>query len=157
VCAILFASHSVPSSRAIAVGIVLFAAIAFVELFRAARVADDPNARAALEFEHALFPQRAAQRRPVQLERVDRDIVLGAVTDVWARHGLFPRLRTVAAARLSARRGIDLARNPQAARDVLGEDMWELLHPDRPEAADRYAQSVTLEEVDAMLDRLESL
>jgi hypothetical protein len=147
----------VPGSRAIAIGIVLFAAIAFAELVLAARVTDEVNTRAALEFEHALFPRPAVIRRPDQLERVDRDLVLGAVTDVWARHGLFPRLRTVAAARLSARRGIDLARNPDAARDLLGEEMWELLHPDRPEAPDRYAQSVTLEEVDGMLDRLESL
>src|SRR5262249_1428257 len=108
-------------------------------------------------FERALFPPPPVDRRPVQLERVDRDLVLGAVTDVWARHGLFPRLRTVAAARLSSRRGIDLARDPQAARDGLGEGVGAPLQPDRREAPDRYAQTVTLDEVDVMLERLEAL
>jgi hypothetical protein len=155
--ALLYAAQAWPSSRAIAVWIVLLAAVAFFELSRAAKGAEEPNALAALQFGTALFPRPAVERRPIQLDRVDRDVVLGAVAYVWARHGLLPRLRAVAAARLAARRGIDLSRNPQMARDLLGEDAWELVRPDRPEPADPYMQGVSVAEVDVVLERLESL
>jgi hypothetical protein len=155
--AFLYVTHSVPSSRAISVWIVLLAAIALGELFAAMSAADARNARAAARFENALFPQRAVERRPLQLDRVDRDVVLGAVAYVWARHGLLPRLREVVAARLASRRGIDFARNPRAACDVLGEDAWELVRPDRREPEDPYMEGVSMEQVDVVLTRLESL
>src|SRR5579871_4884599 len=146
--AILYAGRTLLSSRAIAVWIVLLAAIAFAELFRAARVADEPTARAALQFENALFPGRAVHRRPAELERVDRDIVLGAVADVWGRHGVVPRLRSVAAARLSGRCGIDLTRDAEVAREILGEEAWELVRPDWQGPADPYLQGVPLPQVE---------
>ena len=157
VAAGLFAAHALPSTRAISVGIVLLAAIAFGELFRAAKVADEPSARVTRRFEEALRPRRAEHARPDELERVEREIVLGATTDVWAGQRLLPRLRTAAAARLSMRHGIDLERNPDAARELLGEDAWELLRPDRPEPADSAAPGIPLEQVGALLDRLEAL
>jgi hypothetical protein len=158
--AFVYVAQAWPGSRAIAVWIVLLAAVAFFELFSAAKVADEPDRSAAMQFEDALVTRQAheqVERRPLQLDRVDRDVVLGAVAYVWARHGLLPRLQSVAAARLAARGGIDLARSPQAARDLLGEDAWDVVRPDRPEPADPYMEGVSLEQVEVVLVRLESL
>lgn len=155
--AALFFAHALPSSRAISLAIVLLAAIVLTELFRAVRVADEPSARIALRFEEALRPRRVTHERPVELERMEREIVLGAAAAVWARHRLLPRLRAAAAARLSARHGIDLERRPQAARELLGEDAWELLRADRPEPVDSIAPGIPLEQISAVLTRLEAL
>lgn len=157
VAGILFASHALPSSRAIAVWIVLLAAVASAELFRAMRVAGEPSARAVLRFEEALRPRRPADRPPAELERMQRELVLGSAAEVWARHGLLPRLREAAAARLFMRHGIDLARDPDAAREVLGEDAWDLVQPHRPEPADVAAPGPSSATIEALLDRLESL
>jgi hypothetical protein len=157
VAAILFAAHALPSTRAISVGIVLLAAIAFSELFRAVKVVGEPNARVTRRFEEALRPRTATRKRPDELERVEREIVVGATAGVWARHRLLPRLRSAAAARLSMRHGIDLERSPDAARDLLGDDAWELLRPDRLAPADATAPGIPLEQIEALLDRLESL
>ena len=157
VAAILFAAGVLPSSRAISLGIVLLVAIAFVELFLAVRVADESGARATLLFEEALRPQQAAHRRPTELERMEREIVLGSAAAVWARHRLLPRLRTAATARLSARHGIDFDRNPRAARELLGEDAWEMLRPDLPEPADSTIPGIPREQIAALLTRLESV
>lgn len=153
--AVLYEAHALPSSRAISLGIVLLAAIAFTELFRAVRFADEPGARAARRFEEALRPRQVRHRRPAELERMEREIVVGAAAAVWARHRLLPRLRAAAAARLSVRHGIDLDRDPQAARDLLGEETWGLLHLPKP--ADSAAPGISLQQVDTLLTRLESL
>lgn len=157
VAVVLFATNALPSTRAISVGIVLLAAIAFAELFRAAKVADEPSSLVARRFEQALRPRTVTYRRPAELERVEREIAIGASAEMWARQRLLPRLRTAAAARLSMRHGIDLDRRPQAARVLLGEDAWELVRPDRPEPDDSHSPGVTLQQVRAAVDRLEAL
>ena len=62
-----------------------------------------------------------------------------------------------ASARLASRHGIELERRPEAARAMLGEDVWELLRPDRPEPADRHGPGVPREQVAAVIEALESL
>ncbi|MQY13697.1 hypothetical protein SRB5_38470 [Streptomyces sp. RB5] len=68
-----------------------------------------------------------------------------------------PALTRIAAARLMERRGIDLARDPAAAREVLGERLFTLVDPARPDATDRAARAAGLGEVTRLVQRLEEL
>jgi hypothetical protein len=67
---------------------------------------------------------------------------------------LRPALRSVAAGRLR-RRGIDLDRDPAAARAALGDDGYALVAPDRPAPEDRFGPGPSPAAVEALLDRLE--
>jgi hypothetical protein len=75
-----------------------------------------------------------------------------AATDAMLR----PLLREIAAAALN-RRGVGLVGNSDAARALLGDELWELVRPGRPRPADPSAPGVTLEQLAAMTDRLERL
>ena len=65
--------------------------------------------------------------RPAGLEEVERAVDFAAWNPADFRLRLLPLLREVAAHRLLSRRGIDLERDPQAARLALGEPTWALL------------------------------
>jgi hypothetical protein len=88
---------------------------------------------------------------------MERELELGIAGAGHAHHRLLPLLRSAAVARLSSRHGVELDRRPEAAEALLGEDAWELLRPDRPEPADRFAPGVPRERVAAMIERIESL
>ncbi|MEV6105203.1 hypothetical protein AB0M28_10895 [Streptomyces sp. NPDC051940] len=68
-----------------------------------------------------------------------------------------PALTRVTAARLLERRGIDLEREPPAAREALGDRLYALVDPARPDATDRAADAVPLGEVARLVQRLEDL
>ena len=88
---------------------------------------------------------------------MDRELVLGSADADHAQRRLLPLLRSVAAARIAARHGFELERRPEAARELLGEDVWELLRPDRPEAEDRHGPGLPHKRIVAVIDRVESL
>ncbi len=69
---------------------------------------------------------------------------------------LRPLLREIAAGRL-ARRQIALDRDPAAAREALGDELWELVRPGRGMPADRRAQGIDLAALERLTDRLEAL
>ena len=58
---------------------------------------------------------------------------------------------------MAARHGLELERRPKEARALLGDDVWELLRPDRPEPKDRHGPGVPRERVVAVIERVESL
>jgi hypothetical protein len=89
--------------------------------------------------------------------RMDREIVLGSADADHAYRRLLPLLRANASARIAARHGFELERRPEAARALLGEDVWELLRPDRPEPADRHAGGLSHKEIVATIERIEAL
>jgi hypothetical protein len=94
----------------------------------------------------ALPPTRAAvgPRGPAPAESTgDLARLERAVSTATAHAGelhlrLRPVLREVAADGL-LRRGLDLDRDPEAARAVLAPDTWEIVRPDRPAPADALA------------------
>ena len=108
-------------------------------------------------FEYALRRPEAFETRPSELVRVERDLVLGASSAAGAELRLLPMLRDAAAARLLARRGIELDRRPDLARDALGERAWELVRPDRPPARDRSGPGIRRDEVAEFVDALEKI
>ncbi|HUZ15696.1 MAG TPA: hypothetical protein VMU72_05910 [Gaiellaceae bacterium] len=152
--AALLAIRPLPTARALAVWILLVAALALHAL---ARGRGDDASRGAERFEAALHPPDRPATEPAQLLRMERELVLGMASAGHASHRLLPRLRTVAAARLGSRHGIELDRRPDAARAVLGDDVWELLRPDRPEPEDRHGPGVARSRVVAVIERLEAL
>jgi hypothetical protein len=151
----LLALRPLSTSRALAIWVVVVAAIALVLLVRHSRGSRTPQH--AGRFEAALRGRRETPQPPVELLRMERELELGIADATHAHRRLLPLLRAAAEARLASRRGVELDRRPDAAEALLGEDVWELLRPDRPEPADRHGPGVPRESVAAVIERVESL
>jgi len=150
---LLLALQPLSTSRALAVWVVLVAGVSLLLLVRQSHAGGGARSR----FEATLRRAPAAAPQPVELLRVERDLELGIAAAGNAQHRLLPILREAAAARLASRHGIELERRPDAARAVLGEDVWELVRPDRPEPADRFDPGIPRDRVAAAIERVESL
>ncbi|HLY86166.1 MAG TPA: hypothetical protein VKO84_06615 [Gaiellaceae bacterium] len=150
---VLLQIHPLSTGRALAIWIVLVAALALLLLVRRPR----RGAKHASRFEAAMRGRLAKVTQPVELLRVERELELGIASAGSAHHRLLPRLRAAAASRLASRHGVELERQPEAARSLLGEHAWSLLRPDRPEPPDRFAPGIPRETVAALIDRVESL
>lgn len=151
----LLALRPLSTSRALAIWIVLLAAVALVTLVRGIR--DGDGAPRARRFEAALHRRNGPAPEPVELVRMERELSLGVASAAHAHRRLLPLLRTAASALLGSRHGVELERRPEVARDLLGEDVWELLRPDRPEPEDRHGTGVPRHRLEAAIARLESL
>ncbi|MFB9831527.1 hypothetical protein [Actinoallomurus acaciae] len=80
--------------------------------------------------------------------------------DVSARHydlSTRPLLQRLLTARLADRYGLDPARSPERARELLGEELWPLLDPSRPASSDSDAPGVDMVTLARIADRLETL
>jgi hypothetical protein len=155
VLVLLLALRPLSTSRALAIWVVVVAAIALLLLVRHSR-----GGRAlqhASRFEAALRGRKETPQPPVELLRMERELELGIADATHAHRRLLPLLRAAATARLASRRGIEFDRRPEAAEALLGEDVWELLRPDRPAPADRHGPGVPRERVAAAIERVESL
>jgi len=152
---VLLAIRPLSTSRALAIWLLLTTALVLLVLNRRVRSGDAPSRTR--RFETALRGPASASSPPLELLRVERELELGIASADYAERRLLPLLRSIATARIGSRRGIELERRPDAARDLLGDDVWELLRPDRPESADRHAPGVPREQVISVIDRLESL
>ena len=152
---VLLALRPLPTVRAFAIWIILLTAIALHALVRR-----DPEraARRTSRFEAALRPRaRPEPEPPAALVRLERELVLGSSTVGDASRRLLPRLRGIAATRLATRHGIELDRRPDEAHAVLGDDVWDLLRPDRPRPDDPNARGIPRSRIAAVVDRLEAL
>jgi hypothetical protein len=152
---VLLALPRLSTSRAVGIWVVLVAALVLVMLIRHFRERERP-ARAA-RFEEALRGRRPPGSEAVELLRIERDLLLGIADADHAHRRLLPLLRAAAAAHLSARHGLELERRPEEARALLGDDVWDLLRPDRPAPENRRGPGVPRERVAAVIERVESL
>jgi hypothetical protein len=148
----LLALRPLSTSRALAIWIVVVAAVALVLLVRDSRGPRQPS-----RFETALRSRTVPPQQPVELLRMDRELELGIADATHAHRRLLPLLRAAAEARLASRHGAELDRRREVAEALLGEDVWELLRPDRPEPADRHGTGVPRASVTAVIERVESL
>jgi hypothetical protein len=151
----LFGMHTVSLTRALAIWIVVLTAVVLFGLVRTIR--DSDGAPRARRFEAALRNRPAPSSPPVELLRTERELELGIASALYAHRRLLPLLRAAAAARIGIRHGLDLERRPDAARALLGDDVWELLRPDRPAPEDRHGPGVPRTRIVAVIERLESL
>jgi hypothetical protein len=142
-------------SRALAIWIVIVTGIVLVTLIRHSRERNWPDPPR--PFEQALRARKPATSQAAEFLRMERELDLGVAGAAHAHRRLLPLLRAAAAARLSSRPGIELEQRPDAARTLLGDDVWELLRPDRPEPEDRHGPGVPREQVAAAIEAVEAL
>jgi hypothetical protein len=153
---LLLSLPEIPTSRALGSWVVFVTAVVLVVLERHTgdgRWEPKPPPR----FEQALRRRKPKSAPPEELLRMEREIVLGSADADHAHRRLKPLLRGIASARIAARHGFELERRPEEARALLGEDVWELLRPDRPAPADRDAPGVPRKAIVAAIERIEAL
>jgi hypothetical protein len=91
--------------------------------------------------EPSVFELAARERPPpgaqlAELARMERDVVLATAERFDNPHRIRPLLRDIAELRLAATRGLDIRHDRDEARALVGDDVWELVDPERdPEAA----------------------
>lgn len=106
----------------------------------------------------ARSPRRSGVRVvPPQLLRIERIVRFGTSSAVDADRRLYRLLREQARELLRSRHGVDLDEEPDVAKAMLGDDVWELIRPDRPASTDRLAPGAELSDVDMVVRSIEQL
>ena len=152
---VLLALPSLSTSRALAIWVVVLAGLVLIAL--AGHIRERALSEHTARFEEALRPRKPPDSNPVELLRMERELLLGIAEADHAHRRLLPLLRAAAAARISSRHGFELERRPEAARALLGDDVWDLLRPDRPPPENRHGPGVPRGRVVAVIERVESL
>jgi len=103
-------------------------------------------------------PRRPERPRPpVPLARVEQEVALGVASSFDLHYRLRPRLRELALARLAAHRRIALDDESEVAREILGDETFELVRRDRPPPEDRLARGLPPAAVRRVVESLERL
>jgi hypothetical protein len=155
VLVVLLAIPKLSTSRALAIWVVVVAAFVLFVLVRHSSALGGP--KHPRRFEAAQRGRSSVVAPPEELVHMERELVLGSADADHAHRRLLPLLRTAASARIAAKHGFDLERRPDAARVLLGPDVWELLRPDRPEPPDRHDRGVPEAQIAAAIARIEAL
>jgi hypothetical protein len=155
VLVVLLAVRPLPTARSLAIWVVLLTSIALYELVRGLRRDEFPKPTPV--FDRAVLARRSPAPAPSVFASMERELTLATGSADHAHRRFLPLLRMAAAARLATRHGVELDRQPDVARRLLGEQAWELLRPDRPEPADRFGPGPRREEIAAVIGRLEEL
>ena len=71
--------------------------------------------------------------------------------------GIRRTLERIASTRLSAGHGVDMHRDPDAARRLLGPQTWALLDPTRTTSVDATGRGISRQRLTDIVDRLERL
>ena len=111
--------------------------------------------RTASPFTASLRRPQAAAERPAALVRLEREASMAGSAAFDVHYRLRPTVTELAAELLSARRGVDLDRDPERARAVLGDDCWEIVRPDRPQPAERLGAGIDQTTLDRVVTALE--
>jgi hypothetical protein len=106
--------------------------------------------------ESALEREPAELPRIAELERLERELSLGAARAFDLHYRVRPIIREVAAARLE-RRGLRLDSEDPVVRERLGDRLFELIGPDRSPPTDRQTAGPGVEELRQTIERLERL
>lgn len=108
-------------------------------------------------FSASLRQPRVTVERPGTLVRLEREVSMAGSAAFDVHYRLRPALVELAAGLLSSRRGIDLVREPDRAHAVLGDDVWELVSPDRPQPAQRLGAGIDAASLDRVVSALEQV
>jgi len=95
--------------------------------------------------------------RPAGLVRLEREVSMAGTAAFDVHYRLRPVLVNLAAELLSSRRGIDLEREPERAHAVLGDDVWELVRPDRPQPMERLGAGIDEAHLGRVVSALEQI
>ena len=94
--------------------------------------------------------------RPRDLERLERELTLACSTAFDVHFRLRPTLRDIAAEGLGVR-GLRLDEGGPVVEEALGEELWELVRPDREPPPRRFDPGLEEAEVRRVVERLEAL
>jgi hypothetical protein len=106
--------------------------------------------------EDALVRTPEEPARIAELDRLEREIYMGAARAFDLHYRLRPVIREIASGRL-AQRGLELDSGSPAVRAALGDELWELVRPDLEPTGDRQAEGPGVEYVRARIDALEAM
>lgn len=101
---------------------------------------------------------RRGRQQPAHLPilaQIEEETAIGAGGPFDLHQRLRPRLRALAVSLLAARRGVSLDGDPDSAREILGEETWELVREDRPPPPDRVGGRVSSATLARIVDSLE--
>ena len=101
-------------------------------------------------------PRARDDEMPLRLRQIVDDLREAEQSEFGVDRSLRPLLVPIVAARLG-RRGIDMARAPRRAQELLGDRLWEIVRPDRPPAANRVGRGLAGDELRETIERLEQL
>ncbi len=101
-------------------------------------------------------PERAPDAPPPRLAGWQRAMEHGTGSVGGWHFRLRPALRDLADGVLD-RNGVRLDRDPELARELLGDRVWGRLRPDVPDPNDRWAAGLAAEELEQIVRRIEEL
>jgi hypothetical protein len=104
----------------------------------------------------ALEPRAPVVPRIPELDRLERELTMSASRAFDLHYRLRPAVREIALGRLE-RRGLRLDSGSAAVRELLGDQVWELVSPDREAPSDRQAAGPGLAELRQTVESLERL
>jgi hypothetical protein len=113
-----------------------------------------PARKSALE--EALRRDPPEPPRIAELDRLEREVYMGAARAFDLHYRLRPVVREIAAGRLE-RRGLRLDSGSDAVRERLGKGLWELTRPDREPPRNRQGAGPGLDDVRQTIEELEHL
>jgi hypothetical protein len=109
------------------------------------------------QFERALARKPARPIRPDELERLERQVALANENSFDFYSRLRPSLVSAAAASLWLTHGVDLETQPDRARELLPDEVWNVVRPDFERPTDRHAAGPSLAEIDAVVAGIERM
>jgi hypothetical protein len=150
---ILFAQ--VPEIRGPLLGAGILMGLVYVLAGVVSEAGPSPSLRSS-RFERALQVPARSRHRPDDLEHFERTLGWKAYSPQDFRVRVRPVLRRLLVNRLLARRGIDLDRNPQAARRRLDPELWALVGSTEMESAvvEGSVDTIYIERLVAKIERL---
>ena len=101
--------------------------------------------------------QRRAIDLPDELESLQLAVELALSSEFDRHYRLRPWLVETSAGLLAARRGVNLASDPERSALLLGPELWELVRPERPEPPGRGRQELDPAQLERMVAALETL
>jgi hypothetical protein len=134
--------------------ILVVGGLALLEVVFATRAAYPRATRSALA--EALDRELPGPLRPPELERLERELTLGASTAFDLHFRLRPTLREIAGERLASQ-GLRLDAGGAAVEEALGAELWEIVRPDREPPLRRFASGVSPAGARRVIERLEAL
>jgi hypothetical protein len=154
--AVLIAFSTVPRERVIDGYLLFVGGLLLFGLVRATRQAGESEASGS-PYERALRRRERAPARPGELARLEREVALAAGNSFDLHFRLRPVLREIAAHRLVTRRGVALDGGSLEVPALLGDELWEIVRPDRAPPDDRFGPGLPLARLRGLLERLERI
>ena len=101
-------------------------------------------------------PPARGHKLPLRLRQIADDLREGEQSEFGVDRSLRPLLVPIVAARLG-RHGVDMGLAPRRAQELLGDELWDIVRPDRPSAVYRAGRGIAGDDLRTAIERLEQL